>query len=57
VILGVLAGGELGGVIGVLLSVPSLAVGLTVVRYVTESMRQQADSDDLAEGASRQHSA
>jgi predicted PurR-regulated permease PerM len=39
VILAVLAGGELGGVVGVLLSVPTLAIGSAVYRYVDESSR------------------
>ena len=37
VILAVLAGGELGGVVGVLLSVPFLAIASAVYRYVSES--------------------
>jgi predicted PurR-regulated permease PerM len=41
VILAVLAGGELGGVVGVLLSVPFLAIGVAVSRYVSEVRRQQ----------------
>ena len=41
VILAVLAGGELGGVVGVLLSVPFLAIAVAVSRYVSEVNRQQ----------------
>jgi predicted PurR-regulated permease PerM len=41
VILAVLAGGELGGVVGVLLSVPCLAIASAVSRYVSEARRQQ----------------
>jgi predicted PurR-regulated permease PerM len=37
VILAVLAGGELGGIVGVLLSVPVLAIASTVYRYTRES--------------------
>jgi predicted PurR-regulated permease PerM len=37
VILAVLAGGELGGVVGVLLSVPTLAIWSAVYRYLMES--------------------
>lgn len=41
VILVVLAGGELGGVVGVLLSVPFLAIAVAVYRYVSEVNREQ----------------
>lgn len=41
VILAVLAGGELAGVVGVLLSVPFLAIASAVYRYVMEAHRQQ----------------
>jgi predicted PurR-regulated permease PerM len=41
VILAVLAGGELGGVVGVLLSVPFLAIAVAVSRYVSEVHRRQ----------------
>jgi predicted PurR-regulated permease PerM len=40
VILAVLAGGELGGIVGVLLSVPFLAIAVAVYRYVSEVNRQ-----------------
>ncbi|HEX7794964.1 MAG TPA: AI-2E family transporter [Vicinamibacterales bacterium] len=41
VILAVLAGGELGGVVGVLLSVPFLAIAVAVSRYVSEVRRRE----------------
>jgi predicted PurR-regulated permease PerM len=41
VILAVLAGGELGGVVGVLLSVPFLAIAVAVSRYLSEVHRRQ----------------
>jgi predicted PurR-regulated permease PerM len=41
VILAVLAGGELGGVVGVLLSVPFLAIAWAVYNYISEAYRQQ----------------
>lgn len=42
VILVVLAGGELGGVVGVLLSVPFLAIAVAMSRYVSEVRRRHA---------------
>jgi predicted PurR-regulated permease PerM len=41
VILAVLAGGQLGGIVGVLLSVPFLAIALAVYHYISEAHRQQ----------------
>jgi len=41
VILVVLAGGEVGGIVGVLLSVPFLAIAVAVYRYVSEVNRTQ----------------
>jgi predicted PurR-regulated permease PerM len=46
VILAVLAGGELGGIVGVLLSVPALAIGSEVYRYFSESRADDAGSSD-----------
>lgn len=51
VILAVLAGGELGGVVGVLLSVPFLAIAAAVYRYVGEARRERQHVNRSAESA------